>query len=88
MKFTEVLSCGTFLLANKPEDFDDVGLKDGEHLVIYNDFKDLKDKINYYLKHDNEREEIAKNGMNFVRKNHSNAKRIQEMTEIIQKEIL
>ena len=87
MKFTEVLSCGTLLLSNKPEDFDDVGFKEGEHLVIYKDLNDMQDKINYYLKHDNEREEIAKNGMEFVRKNHSNDVRIKEMTDIIQKEL-
>lgn len=87
MKYTEVLSCGTFLLANLPEDLDDVGLKNGEHLVIYNDFDDLKKKIDYYLRNEKEREEIAKNGMNFVRKNHSNEVRIKEMTEIIQKEL-
>lgn len=88
MKFTEILSCGSLLLANKPEDLDDVGLKNGEHLIIYNGWKDLKNKIKYYLSHDKEREEIARNGMNFVRENHSNQVRIKEMTEIIEKELL
>jgi hypothetical protein len=87
MKYTEVLSCGTLLFADKPEDLDDVGLKDGEHLIIYTDINDLKNKIQYYLHNDKEREEIAKNGMEFVRKNHSNEVRIKEMTEIIQKEL-
>ena len=88
MKFTEILACGTLLFADRPEDLDDMGLKDGEHLVIYKNWKDLKDIIQYYLKHDKEREEIAKNGMNFVRENHNNDIRIKEMTDIIQKELL
>ena len=85
MKFTEVMSCGTLLLANKPEDLDDVGFKNGEHLVIYNSLKDLKNKIKYYLKNEKEREGIAQNGMKLVREKHSNEVRIQEITEIIKK---
>ncbi len=88
MKYTEVLSCGTLLFANRPEDLGDIGLKDGEHLIIYNGWKDLKSKIRYYLSHDREREEIANNGMKLVREKHSNDIRIKEMTEIIQKEIM
>lgn len=87
MKYTEVLSCGTFLLADKPNDLEKFGYKDGEHLVIYKNFNDLKDKIYYFLKNEKEREEIAKNGMNFVRQNHSNNKRIEEMTDIIKNNI-
>ena len=86
MKYTEVLACGTLLFANRPEDLDDIELKDEEHLIIYKDFKDLKEKIDYYLKNDKEREEIAKNGMKLVREKHSNDIRIQEMTNIIKKE--
>lgn len=87
MKYTEVLACGTLLLADRPEDLDEMGFKDGEHLVIYNGWEDLKDKIKYYLKNDKEREEIAKNGMNFVREKHSNQVRIKEMIEIIKGEL-
>jgi hypothetical protein len=86
MKYTEVLACGTFLLADRPDDLNDVGLKDGQHLILYKDKNDLKDKIDYFLKHELEREEIAKNGMEYVRKYHSNYVRINEMTEIIKKE--
>jgi len=83
MKFTEFTSCGTFVLADKPQDFDELGFKDGEHLVLYKDISDLKDKIKYYLNHDEEREEIAINGMNFVRKNHNNVVRVNQFTNII-----
>jgi spore maturation protein CgeB len=72
MKYTEAMACGTFVLADKPEDLDNFGYIDGKHLVIYNDLKDLKDKIRYYLEHEYEREEIAKNGMKFVRENFNN----------------
>jgi spore maturation protein CgeB len=88
MKYTEILSCGCLLLADLPEDLNDIGLKDGEHLIIYNGIKDLKSKIKYYLRNDKEREEIARNGMNLVREKHSNKVRIKEMIEIIKKEVL
>ena len=32
MRYTETLACGGFLLADKPDDLEFVGLKDGEHL--------------------------------------------------------
>jgi glycosyltransferase involved in cell wall biosynthesis len=82
MKFTEFSSCGTFILSDKPADFDELGLKNKKHLILYNDLKDLEDKIKYFLKHDKEREAIAKNGMKFVRKNHNNSIRVQQFIKI------
>jgi hypothetical protein len=87
IKYTEFLSCGSFMLADKPEDFEEFGYVDKKHLILYDDLNDLKNKINYYLKHDSEREEIAKNGMEFVRKNHNNTIRIQQFTNIITQEL-
>lgn len=86
MKYSEVLACGTLFLTDKPVDFERVGFVDGKHLVLYKGLKDLEDKIWYYLKHDNEREKIAKQGMKFVRENHSCAVRVKQFTKIVQKE--
>ena len=85
MRYTETLACGGFLLADKPDDLELVGLKDGEHLVIYKDLNDLKRKIEYYLdpKHEKEREQIAANGMEFVRKNHNCKVRVQQVIKFI-----
>jgi spore maturation protein CgeB len=66
---------------------DELGFKDGRHLVLYKGMKDLEDKIRYFLKNEKEREEIAKNGMNFTRKNHNNTLRVQQFLKII-KEII
>jgi len=86
MKFSEVLGCGTFFLTDKPRDFEKEGFIDGKHLVLYENLKDLEDKIKYYLEHDVERERIAKQGMEFVRENHSCAVRVKQFTEIVKKE--
>ena len=88
MRYTETLACGGFLLADRPKDLDRLGFVDGKHLVIYDGLDDFKDKVTYYLKPENEkeREEIAKNGMEYVRANHSCEIRVKEMTNIIKKE--
>ena len=84
MKFTEFTSCGTFVLSDRPADFDKLGFKDGEHLVLYKDLNDLKNKIEYYLKHNKLREKIAKQGMKFTRKHHNNTVRVQQFTKIME----
>jgi len=47
--------------------------KDGKHLVFYefNNFDDLKSKVDYYLKHDDEREKIRTAGHLHVKNNHT-----------------
>lgn len=87
MKFTEFTSCGAFVLTDKPADWDELGFKDGEHLVLYTSIEDLKDKIKYFLKNDKERKQIAYNGMEFVRKTHNNTVRVKQFTDIIKKAI-
>jgi spore maturation protein CgeB len=87
MRYTEVLACGGFLLADKPEDLEKLGYVDGKHLVIYKDLKDLENKIYYYLKHEKEREKIAKEGMKFVLQNHTTDIRVKEFTDIVNKEL-
>jgi len=88
MRYAEVLSCGGFLLADKPEDFNELGYQDGKHLVLYKDLKDLKNKIEYYLSNEKERENIAKNGMKLVRENHSCKIRVEEFANIIKENLL
>jgi len=87
MRYTEVMACGGFLLADRPEDMELLGFVDKKHFVVYNGMADLSNKIKYYMTHDKEREQIAKQGMKFVRKNHSCTKRVHDMLEIINKEL-
>lgn len=83
-KYTEVMACGILLMTNKPEGLEELGYKPGHHLIIYkDDFSDLEDKIKYFLKNESEREEIAKNGMDFVREKHSSEVRVKEFIEIM-----
>lgn len=88
MKYTECLACGSFLLADKPEDFSELGYVDGKHLVLYKDLTDLKNKIRYFLNHEKEREQIAAEGMKFVRENHNVTIRAKQFTKIVNEVIL
>lgn len=89
MRYTEVLACGGFLLADKPNDFELLGFEDNKHLVLYNGIKDLKNKVQYYMNpnHNAERQKIANQGMKFVRKNHSCKVRAQQFKKIIHEEL-
>lgn len=60
-------------------------LTDGETIVFYEygNFDQLKEKIDYYLKHDEERETIRKAGHEFVKNHATYNGRLQQMLQII-----
>ena len=57
MRQYEVLAQNVFLLSDYAGEF-----KEDYDLVVYKNKEDLLNKINYYLKHDDEREQIARRG--------------------------
>lgn len=61
--------------------------KVGEEIIGYNEFDDLVDKINYYLKHDAERERIALNGYRRVMKDHRIRMRLRQAGELIERRL-
>jgi spore maturation protein CgeB len=76
------MSAGAFLLHQYFEGMDTLlGLRDGKHLVIWNTFDDLCNKISYYLSHEAERKFIADTGCKFVKKHHSFDARVAELME-------
>jgi hypothetical protein len=64
-RLTEALSSGAMVLADEtlvlPR-----GFRDGESLVIFTSFEDLREKLLYFLQHDEERLRIAKKGWEVV----------------------
>lgn len=67
LRVLDVLSCGGFLITNYQEELPEY-FEPGVDLVVYNDVRDMVLKVDYYLKHEEEREAIAKNGYSKVRK--------------------
>lgn len=84
IKYYETMACGTLLLADEPEDFNELGFTDRIHCVLYKDLNDLHELIKYYIENDNEREQIALKGYEFVRTYHNNVVRVKQMIKIIQ----
>ena len=82
LRCMEIMSCGGFLLTNFQSDF----LKHfhaGEDFVFFENKKDLLQKIDYYLIHEEERLAIAESGYQKVLKNHSFDTIFQKIYNII-----
>ena len=56
---------------------------EGEDLVCFDGIDDLCEKTNYYLTHEDERLQIAKNGYEKAKKHHSYVDRIQTILSVI-----
>ena len=82
MRAFEILSCGGFQLLDNKKDVARM-FKSGKHLVTFNSIDDLKSKIEYYLKHEEERKQIAEKGRRFVVENHTYNNRIEQIISII-----
>lgn len=55
------------------------GLQHGVHYIAWKDTDDLRDKLTFYLAHDDERKRIADAGTAFVRERHSFQARVTEL---------
>jgi len=55
----------------------------GEHLVTFKDHDDLRDKITYYLTHDDERQRIAQNAIEHVRQHHTYQHRVSQVEDLL-----
>lgn len=74
----EISSCGAFQLTDNRE-----GLREcftpGYDIETYTNSEDLVKKINYYLEHDDKRNEIARRALNNVRNYHTFKERIKKL---------
>ena len=56
---------------------------DGEHLVTYSDHEDLREKVRYYLAHDEERQRIADAARAHVLAHHRYDQRLARVEELL-----
>ena len=84
MRIVEILSCRAMLITSRIEDngFSELFIE-GKHLVTYKDREELAAKIEYYLKHENERQRIAQEGYKLVVNEHTYKNRLEKMFSII-----
>lgn len=81
LRIFDLMGAGGFVISNYQAEIPEHFIPD-EDIVLYDNIPDLLDKIDYYLKHDDERCQIAKNGHAKVTKFHSYDVRLQEMFRI------
>lgn len=83
MRVFEALASGSMLITDRIGNGQDELFQEGVDLVTYSDDRQLIEKVDYYLAHDLEREEIARNGQALVQSKHTYAQRCQSIMDTI-----
>ncbi len=79
----EVALCGGFPLVEYKKDLDSL-FDVGKDIICFYNPKDLKEKIDYYLRHDDDRVEIARRCRERILRKHMLDKRLREMLKNIE----
>lgn len=82
LRAMDIMGAGGFLLTNYQADFL-LHFEPDKEFVYYGSVEELMDKATYYLKHDSERDKIARNGKKRIEQEHTYQKRMNEMLHII-----
>ena len=82
LRVLDILACQGFCLTNYQEEIAEY-FDVGKELVIYEDFDDMCDKIDYYITHEDERKKIASKGYEKVREVFSYENAVKAMIECI-----
>lgn len=78
LRAMDIMGAGGFLLTNYQQDMLEYFTPDVD-FVYYENFEDMKEKVKYYLAHEDERLQIAANGCKKVRENHNYRVRLEEI---------
>lgn len=79
----DIMGCGGFMISNFQEDFLE-HFEPDEDVVFYSSYEELLDKVEYYLKHDEERNRIAGNAQQKVAMEHTYLQRAQTMLSFVE----
>ncbi len=82
LRIWDVLGCGGFLICNYQPELADY-FEPGVDLEVYGSEEELLVKVDYYLKHEEERKQIAQNGYNKVKALHSYVIRMEQILQIV-----
>lgn len=81
LRIFDVLGCGGFLLTNYQSELTNY-FTPGSDLDCYTSEDDLLEKVDYYLTHENDRNEIAHNGYETIKKYHNYPERLLQMISL------
>ena len=83
LRVWDILGSRGFLLTNYQAELP-YYFEDGKDLVCFDGVEDLREKVAYYLKHEDERIQIAENGYKKVKEYHTYVRRVVEMLRIME----
>lgn len=83
MRVFDVLACRAFLLTDYRRDLGEL-FSLGEEVVCYRDLDELRRLAEYYLKHEDQRLEIARKGEERILKDHTYKRRMATLVEIVE----
>lgn len=81
-KYFEAMACGALVMADKPQTSEALHFKPGWNFVEI-DQKNWKEKLDYYLTNDEEREKIACRGYKTVMKYHTSSVRAKQLVSYL-----
>lgn len=85
-RFFEIPSCGALLLTEPADDMGILGFVAGTNCDTFESVSEMKDKIRWYLKHEEHRAAVAAEGQRLIREYHSSLSRVHYLTHIIREE--
>lgn len=85
LRVWDVLGAGGFLMTNYQAEIP-LYFKEGEDLICFDGVEDLREKAAYYLAHEEERQRIAKNGYEKVKRYHDYVDRIKKILVTVENE--
>lgn len=77
----ETMGCRTALLTSANPNYRQLGFVENVHFCTYGSIPEMQEKIQYLVREDGMREELAKNGYEFAKANHTYKNRAQHILE-------
>lgn len=82
-RFFEAMSCGALLLTRRIANGQEVLFEEGVHFAAFETESELYEKIDYYLKHDIERNAIAAAGLAEIQAHHRIEQRLKQIVDTV-----
>ncbi len=89
-RYYEAMASNSLVFCEESSIYTEHGLfEPGKHCITFrNDLNDFEEKLNYFVKNDNERDRIAQQGHDHVLNNHTWKLRINELTSEVEQRLL
>lgn len=81
----EVTGCGALFMTDHVREDIKRAYAEGKEVVLFKDERELREKVQYYLSHDEERERIALAGYHRTVKDHTYDRRVEQIFDTLQR---